>query len=92
MTTYEEFEADPEHRKLLRREELRVEISCGFYEQMEAKGITRAELARRMGVTPGFVTQILGAGRNLTLKTIADVQLALGDERIRFVVEERTGR
>ena len=39
--------------------------------------MTRAELARRMGRTPGFVSQVLGGGRNLTLRTIADIAAAL---------------
>lgn len=89
MTSYEEFEASSyENKRLLRRSELISEITEGICAQLEAKGITRTELARRIGRTPGFVSQIL-SGRNITLKTIADVQLALGDERIRFVVETR---
>jgi ribosome-binding protein aMBF1 (putative translation factor) len=32
-------------------------------------GMSRAELAARMGVSPGRVSQILGGGENLTLRT-----------------------
>ncbi len=40
-------------------------------------GVTKAELARRLGRTPGFVSQVFGGGRNLTLRTIADIATAL---------------
>ena len=44
---------------------------------LEDGGVTRGELARRLGRTPGFVSQLLGGGRNLTLRTIADIAAAL---------------
>ena len=40
-------------------------------------GITRADLAARMGVSPGRVSQILGGGENLTLRTLAALSTAL---------------
>jgi transcriptional regulator with XRE-family HTH domain len=41
------------------------------------RGITRADLAARMGVSPGRVSQILGGGENLTLRTLAALSTAL---------------
>ena len=38
---------------------------------MRERGLTRADLAARMGVSPGQVSQILGGGENLTLRTLA---------------------
>ncbi|MGH3201158.1 MAG: helix-turn-helix domain-containing protein [Streptosporangiaceae bacterium] len=35
---------------------------------MRERGLTRADLAARMGVSPGRVSQILGGGENLTLR------------------------
>ena len=46
-------------------------------EALGNSGVTRAELARWLGRTPGFVSQVLGGGRNLTLRTIADIAEAL---------------
>ncbi len=40
--------------------------------------VTRAELARRMGRTRGFVTHLLSGDRNLTLGTLAEIAEALG--------------
>jgi transcriptional regulator with XRE-family HTH domain len=41
------------------------------------RGLTRADLAARMGVSPGRVSQILGGGENLTLRTLAALSTAL---------------
>ena len=38
---------------------------------------TRTDLAARMGVSPGRVSQILGGGENLTLRTLAALSTAL---------------
>jgi len=52
---------------------------------MDEAGVTRAELARRLGITPGAVTQIL-SGRNLTILTFVKVLAACGLS-LRFVME-----
>src|SRR5580658_2196932 len=44
---------------------------------MRERGLTRAYLAARMGVSPGRVSQILGGGENLTLRTLAALSTAL---------------
>jgi transcriptional regulator with XRE-family HTH domain len=44
---------------------------------MEERGLTRADLAASMGVSPGRVSQILGGGENLTLRTLAALAVAL---------------
>jgi len=44
---------------------------------MREHGLTRADLASRMGVSPGRVSQILGGGENLTLRTLAALSTAL---------------
>ena len=40
-------------------------------------GLTRAELAGRMGVSPGRISQVLSGGENLTLRTLAALSTAL---------------
>lgn len=47
---------------------------------MKEKNVSRAELARRIGKSPSFITQALGGTRNMTLRTIADFAYALGCE------------
>lgn len=45
---------------------------------MEEQGVTRAELARRLGASPAYVTQLFRALFNPTLLTLAKVADALG--------------
>jgi transcriptional regulator with XRE-family HTH domain len=44
---------------------------------LRERGMSRADLAARMGVSPGRVSQILGGGENLTLRTLAALSTAL---------------
>jgi transcriptional regulator with XRE-family HTH domain len=44
---------------------------------LRQRGLTRADLAARIGVSPGRVSQILGGGENLTLRTLAALSTAL---------------
>lgn len=63
--------------RLVRREELIIDVTETLTQALESAGVTRAELARRLGRSPGFVSQVFGGGRNLTLRTIADIAAAL---------------
>jgi transcriptional regulator with XRE-family HTH domain len=44
---------------------------------MREDKISRADLAARMGVSPGRVSQVLSGGENLTLRTLAALGAAL---------------
>jgi transcriptional regulator with XRE-family HTH domain len=44
---------------------------------MRERKLTRVDLAHRMGVSPGRISQILSGGENLTLRTLAGVAAAL---------------
>ena len=47
---------------------------------MEREGVSRAELARRLGATPAYVTKILRGNVNFTLATMVRLARALGTE------------
>jgi DNA-binding Xre family transcriptional regulator len=51
---------------------------------LREQGISRTELAARMGVSPGRISQILSGDENLTLQTLSTVCAALG---VRFHLE-----
>ena len=53
------------------------DISYYLHELMEQKGISKKELAKKMNVTPAYITKILSADCNISLKTIAKVLSAL---------------
>ena len=53
---------------------------------MEAQGVSRSELAKRMEVRPSRVTSMLSGGNNFTVETLVRAGRALGsDIEIRFV-------
>lgn len=63
---------------LVAQESLIMEATELVCEHLERAGVSRAELARRLGKTRGHVTQLLSGERNLTLRTLADIGTALG--------------
>lgn len=69
---------DPEFRKLLSQEELILEMTEFICKLMRDKNITRKQLAELLGKSKGFVSQLLNGGRNLTLRTLADIFYVLG--------------
>jgi transcriptional regulator with XRE-family HTH domain len=69
---------DPEFRKLLAQEELILEVTETICDLLENEKISRKELADRLGKSKGFISQLLNGGRNLTLRTVADILHVLG--------------
>jgi transcriptional regulator with XRE-family HTH domain len=59
-------------------ERLPREVTTALSWYMEEEKIPQRELARRMKVTAGRVSQILSGDENLTLRTLAAVCVALG--------------
>lgn len=53
---------------------------------LEEDGLSRTELAKRLGRSKGYVSQILSGDRNMTLRTLAQVMFAL-DSRAKIKVE-----
>ena len=47
-------------------------------EYMEKEGINQNQLANRLGVTKGYVSQILKGEFNYTLKKLIEISLAIG--------------
>ena len=68
-------------KKLLWNQEAAIldttELICAL---MKEAGISRSELATRMGTTKSNITQILDGSRNMTIRTVSDVMTHLGHE------------
>jgi len=58
-------------------EHLRMNFIADCLRLMKAQGVSRAELARRMGVSRAYVTKLLNGNANITLETLAKFSLAL---------------
>jgi transcriptional regulator with XRE-family HTH domain len=76
MKTLDEFAK--EHKQLLRQEELILDATELICKIMKDNGISKAELADRLGKSKAFVTQCLCGHQNLTLRTLADIFTVLG--------------
>ena len=69
-------------------EALVFSVQVALQKAMNRKGIANKELAHRLGMTPARVSQIFSTnGPNLTLKTIAKIAHALGED-FEFVRKE----
>lgn len=91
-TDYELFEQSSDHnRRLLREEELILEVTEAVSAVMQEEGVSKTQLAKRMGKTKGFISQLLSGGRNLTLRTLAGLVDALGYRVIITVSKDRDG-
>jgi transcriptional regulator with XRE-family HTH domain len=66
-------------RAALKRELARLprEVTTEITWRMKQLDVNKAELARRMDVSPGRVSQILSGDENVTLRTLASVCVAL---------------
>lgn len=72
-TLLDKYLEDPEFARLMAQGDLIMEVTETLCELLEKEKISRKELADRLGKTKGFVSQLLNGGRNLTLRTVADI-------------------
>ena len=80
-----------EGRAAFERDHLSNQIVDGVSNFMRSRGVSQQELAAKLGVSEGRVSQILSGDQNLTLKTLAGLAAALeGHFHIRFATETAT--
>jgi len=68
------------NKELLRvkqQEDFILEITEKIQEAMEIKEISQSELARRLGKTRSYISQLFDGERNMTLRTVADLFWAI---------------
>lgn len=81
QTRTNEYLRDPEVRRVFEEELLFGEATDTIAGLLESLNLKQKELAERLGVSPGRVSQMLSGGENLTLRTLASIGWSLG---IRF--------
>lgn len=79
-TIVEEHVSDPNNMRLFQQSRAVLEAAENLAQLMEEKGVSRTELARRLGRSKSWVTQMLDGRSNKTLRTIADAFAVLGQE------------
>jgi transcriptional regulator with XRE-family HTH domain len=78
QTTYDAFVQDPENRRIFEQEALAMEATELVSILMAKREFNKADLARQIGKSKAFVTQLLRGSRNMTMHTLADLAFALG--------------
>lgn len=71
--------SDAEDRAMA-RERLVYNVTEDLLVFMEDIGVSKKELARRLGKSQSYVTQVLSGRRNMTLGSLSDICFALGFE------------
>lgn len=66
-----------ETKRVFAQEELILDIAEAIWAEMEKRNWSKKQLAEALDRTPAYVTQLLNGGRNMTLRTLADVAHAL---------------
>ena len=87
--SYQEWLKNEDSQKSLGREELILDVAETIISLLERSGLSKADLASRLGVSRAHVTQILNGSRNMTLRTLADIGTVL-HQKVCF--EFRTSR
>lgn len=67
-----------DYERLVVQETLILDATETIVELLERTGVSRQELATRLGKSKGFISQLLSGERNMTLRTLADLAYVLG--------------
>lgn len=70
--------ASPEAQREYEAERLAAWAADLIAKEMAEQDLSKSELAKRLGRSRAFVTQVLSGQRNLTLRTFADLAWACG--------------
>jgi len=77
-------------KRAFAREELVFNVTEDLLVIMEDMGITKSELARKLGKSKSYITQVLSGSRNMTLGSFSDICFALDFKpEIKLPVEEQ---
>lgn len=71
-------QSDQSRARLAAQEALITRTTEVLWTLLLAQGISKSELAERMGTTKGYVSQALSGSRNMTLRTLSDICFAMG--------------
>ena len=83
------FRPEDHERQLVVQEKLLLEASEAVCRALDERGMSRSELAKLLSVRASEITQRLSGGRNLTLRTLAEMLDLLGYDVHLSVVDRR---
>lgn len=53
-------------------------VALSIIDYMQANGLSRSDIAARLGVSPRYVSRILSGNTNFSFKSIAEIERKLG--------------
>ena len=68
---------DADFNRKVAQEKLILDVTESIFEVLEAQGKSKADLAKAMGRSNAYITQLLNGSRNMTLRTLSDIGFAL---------------
>lgn len=54
------------------------QVALAIIDYMQANGLKRADLAKKLGVSPQYVSKLLSGTENLSFKSVANIEEKLG--------------
>jgi hypothetical protein len=77
-TDYEVFEQSDSHRRILRQEELILDVTEKLSRILQEDVVNKFDVAQGLMKTKAFMSQALAGDGDITLRTVADMATALG--------------
>lgn len=74
----QELTETPEGMRMFQQERAIQDLTEMICNIMDRKQVSRTDLARRLGRSKGYITQLLDGRANMTVRTMSDVFVALG--------------
>ncbi|MTI12130.1 helix-turn-helix transcriptional regulator [Sansalvadorimonas verongulae] len=71
-------QSSEKNKKICARENLIMNVTEDILIHMEDENISKRDLAKKLGKSPAYVSQILSGARNMTLRTLSDICFSLG--------------
>ena len=65
----------------------RSRLFSAIHREIRSKGVTQAELARRLGKDPAQINRLLSLPRNLTIDSVAEILFAVAGGEFDYKVE-----
>lgn len=69
---------DPANAQEIAGQQAQIDLVIALYNARKDAGLTRKELAERLGASPAYITQIERGRRNVSLSTLARYAAACG--------------
>ncbi|WP_443190446.1 helix-turn-helix domain-containing protein [Pseudomonas indica] len=85
------IEESKENEMEFLRQQLIIEVAEEVSKKMEEREIKRSALAKLLGKTTSYITQLLTGSRNMTLSTLSDLAFALNGKVRISIIDKKEG-